>query len=85
MDDEAKEVVAVPADLSKSALAGWVSCIRLKALGYDAGSGERRQFLEQAGKNLRYAAWLLRASKARAPYLQAEAGKLPHLLHTEAG
>jgi hypothetical protein len=76
------DVTAVPADLSKASLIGWVSLLRVTALGLPPTSPEREAFLARAGRNLNFAAWLLRESKARSSYLRAEAQKLPDLLST---
>jgi hypothetical protein len=84
MDYEAREVAAVPADLSKDSLIGWVSAIRVTALGLPPKSPERDTFLALAVGNLHYAAWLLRGNKARADYLKGEATKLPTLASTVA-
>lgn len=79
---EAREAAAVPVDLSKSGLVGWVALVRGTALGLPPASPERDAFLALAVKNLGFAAWLLRGSKVRASYLRAEAKKLPDLVST---
>ena len=82
VDHEADDVTAVPADLSEESLIGWVALLRITALGLPPTSPEREAFLARAGRNLNFAAWLLRESKARSSYLRAEAQKLPDLLST---
>ncbi len=82
LDHETKAMAAVPADLSKTSLVGWVSLLRVTALGLPPSSVARQAFLALAVKNLGYAAWLLRGSKTRAEYLKAEALKLPDLATT---
>lgn len=84
VNHEANEVADVPADLSKKSLTRWVSLIRMTALGFTPDSPERTAFLTLAAKNLDYAAWLLRGSKARAAFLKGEALKLPNLVSTIA-
>jgi hypothetical protein len=82
MTRQMRDAAAVPADLSKRGLVGWVSFIRLTALDLPPESAARDAFLALAVRNLRYAAFLLRGTKARVDYLKAEAGKLPALAST---
>jgi hypothetical protein len=84
MTREVRDAAAVPANLSKKGLVGWVSLIRLTALDLPPESTARDAFLTLAVRNLRYAAFLLRGSKARVDYLNLEAGKLPALANTVA-
>jgi hypothetical protein len=82
MTRETRDAAAVPVDLSKKGLVGWVSLVRLTALDLPPKSATRDAFLALAVRNLHYAAFLLRGSRARVDYLNTEAGKLPALAST---